>query len=218
MKRKNIQQNRFFYVLVILALAMFMPLFVYRAIGAFDFWWWMSANLVVLVTLGFVTDQSFQQELVRDIKANTGRKILFGILSAAFLYGVFYVGNFTVRWLFDFAGKDISSVYGFKGNAEALRVGLLMLFVIGPGEELLWRGYFQGVLSKSIGKHQGFLVAVLFYTLIHVATGNLILILAALVGGIFWGWMYLKYNSLLMNIISHVVWDIVIFLLLPLNG
>jgi len=218
MQRKGIKNHTAFYIILILALIAFIPLFVYREIGIFDFWWWMSANLVVLVSLSYFTDETFRKELVNDFSKATPKKMFLGIISAAILYGVFFVGNHLVRWLFDFAGKDISDVYGFKGNAETIRIGLLMLFIIGPGEELLWRGYFQGVLSKNLGKYKGYLLAVAFYTLIHVATGNFILIVAALVGGLFWGWMYLRYQSMLINIISHIIWDIAIFLVIPLNG
>ncbi|MFP4526588.1 MAG: CPBP family intramembrane glutamic endopeptidase [Bacteroidales bacterium] len=218
MDRKNIKQSRHFFLILILALILFVPLFTLQGIGNFDFWWWMSVNLLILVTLGILTDKSLQAEIRKDVQSKVIQKILLGLLSAAILYGIFYAGNFIVRWMFDFAGENISNVYGFKGDAGTLKIGLLMLFIIGPGEELLWRGYFQGVLSSATGKYTGFIMAVLLYTLIHVATGNLILILAALAGGIFWGWMYLKYNSLLMNIVSHVAWDILIFLLLPLNG
>lgn len=218
MTRRGIYKNRIFILVVILALMLFIPLFILRGIGAFDFWWWMSGNLVLLVTIVIATDKTYQNELAGDFKSHLFRKALLGIVSAVVLYGVFFIGNGLSRWMFDFAGRNISYVYGFKGDAEALRIGLLMLFIIGPGEELLWRGYIQGVLSKSLGKVTGFLLGVFLYTLIHVATGNLILILAALVGGLFWGWMYLKYNSMLMNIASHIVWDIAIFLVFPLNG
>ena len=218
MNRKGIKQNKQFFLIIILAIIMFMPMFVQRAIGNFDFWWWMSSNLVVLVGLSFAFDKAYQQEFISDLRSKIPGKILYGLLSAAVLYGIFYAGNSIVRWMFEFAGRDISNVYGFKDGAEALRIGLLMLLIIGPGEELLWRGYVQGNLSASLGKQKGFIIGVLIYTLIHIATGNFILIMAALVGGIFWGWMYMKYNSLLMNIVSHIIWDIAIFLLLPLNG
>lgn len=217
MNRKNIKQSRNFFIILLLGLIFFIPLFTFRGLGSFDFWWWMSANLIILVTFGISTDKSLQVELKKDIQSKKTRKILLGLLSAAVLYGVFYAGNSIVRWLFDFAGENISNVYGFKGDAGSLRIGLLMLFIIGPGEELLWRGYFQGAFAASYGKYTGFVMSVILYTIIHLATGNTILILAALTGGIFWGWMYMRYKSMLINIVSHIAWDILIFLLLPLN-
>ena len=118
----------------------------------------------------------------------------------------------------DFAGRDISQVYGFKGGAGIWRIGLLMLLVIGPGEELLWRGYVQGNLTRKYGRGKGLFLAVIIYIAIHIATGNLVLILAALTGGLFWGWMYMRYRSILMNSVSHVVWDVFVFLIFPFSS
>lgn len=210
--------SRYFPHVLVLGLLLFIPLFVYRQIAFLDFWWWMSLNLVFLVGLTTLSDSGFRRTLSEDLQFDIGKKVVVGIASAAILYLVFYVGNEMVRYVLDFAGRDISHVYGFKGNAALWRIGVLMLLIIGPGEELLWRGYVQGNLARKYGKVEGYILATLIYTAIHVATGNLVLILAALAGGVFWGWMYMRYQSLLMNSVSHIVWDIAVFLLLPFNG
>jgi len=206
------------YAIGFAGLLIFVPLFVFRQLGVLDFWWWMSLNLILVVSLSLFRDRWLRRELVLDWSARKGKKIFWGVVSAALLYLVFFVGNWLVREVFHFAPADISSVYGFKGDASALRIGLLMLLFIGPGEELFWRGFIQGNMEALMGKNNGFLVAVLFYTLIHVATGNLILILAALTGGLFWGWLYSRYQSMLLNMVSHIVWDIGVFLLFPFVG
>ena len=69
--------------------------------------------------------------------------IMMGLFSALLLFAVFKAGNIVSRALFDFAETGIDSIYNFKGGASHLRIALLMLVVIGPGEELLWRGFFQ---------------------------------------------------------------------------
>jgi membrane protease YdiL (CAAX protease family) len=43
------------------------------------------------------------------------------------------------------------------------------------------------------------------------------LILAALVCGIFWGSLFLKYRSPLMLIVSHTLWDLLVFIVLPFS-
>ena len=138
-------------------------------------------------------------------------------MSAVLLYLLFFIGNYLSRRWFNFAGSGIEGVYNFKGNAAGFRIALLMLLVIGPGEELFWRGYLQRKLSLKTGKWVGLLLALILYTSVHIFTGNIILVLAAFICGLFWGWMYLKYNSMVINIVSHTVWDIVVFLLLPFN-
>jgi len=206
------------YPIGILGILLFVPLFVYRQLWILDFWWWMSLNLIILVSLSFVRDNSLRREQAADLQSRVWKKVLWGLASAVLLYLVFFVGNIIVRESLDFAGQDIRQVYGFKGQAGSWRIGLLMLFFIGPGEELFWRGFIQGNLSGLFGKIPGFWYGVFFYTLIHVVTGNLVLILAALTGGLFWGWLYMRYRSLLLNVVSHIVWDIAVFLFFPLGG
>ena len=207
--------SKYFYPVVFLALVMFIPMFVIRQIGPFDFWWWMTTNLIILISLGLSTDNYFKNTLVNDLKSGFLKKLLWGFISAILLYFIFYAGNFIIRQVLDFAGRDISHVYDFKGDASSLRIGLLMFVVIGPGEELFWRAFIQGNFMRRYGKITGFILGTLIYTLIHLATGNLVLILAALTGGIFWGWMYMKYRSITINIVSHIIWDISVFLLFP---
>ena len=64
----------------------------------------------------------------------------------------------------------------------------------------------------------GFLVATFLYTAVHIATGNMVLVFAALVCGLFWGWLYMKYRSMIINVISHTVWDVGVFILLPFTA
>ncbi len=205
------------FAVLLPALALFVPLFLTQGIGPFDFWWWMTANLLVLLGLVCLLDPPWRHALVGDLKDGPVRKMVLGVLSAAVLYGVFWVGNLASRYLLAGAAQDISGVYAFKGQATALRIALLMMFIIGPGEELFWRGFLQRRLEEALGRRAGWLVATGIYAAIHVATGNPILVLAAGVCGAFWGWLYLRYRSMFLNAVSHTVWDIVIFILFPLG-
>ena len=96
-------------------------------------------------------------------------------------------------------------------------LSILMLLVIGPGEELFWRGYLQRKFSMKYGRWTGLAMALVLYTGVHIFTGNLMLILAAFICGLFWASMFLKYNSMLINVVSHTVWDLVVFLVLPFH-
>ena len=141
-----------------------------------------------------------------------------GILSALFLYLVFAIGNLFSRNIFSFAGSGIQDVYAFKMGASRLRIAVLMIFIIGPGEELFWRGFLQQRFQKKIGNYLGFLLATGIYTLVHLGSGNVMLVLAAGVCGLFWGYLYLRYGSITLNIVSHTLWDVTVFLWLPFNS
>jgi len=216
---QNLKNSSTFKLIVIIALAvlMFSPMFVLHQIGPFDFWWWMSTNLAVLLAICFLADNDYLILLKKDFSQGIWRKTGFGLLSAFLLYVVFFIGNYLSRKWFNFAGEGIADVYKFKGDAGGIRIALLMILVIGPGEELFWRGYLQRKISLKTGKWAGLIIGLILYTGVHIFTGNFMLIMAALICGFFWGWIYLKYNSMLINVISHTVWDIVVFLLLPFN-
>jgi membrane protease YdiL (CAAX protease family) len=204
--------------IITLAVILFIPLFIFKQIGPLDFWWWMTANLIILIGLSFITDWEYPYLLQKDFSSKVLQKTGVGLLSALILYLVFFAGNYLSRLWFDFAGSGIEGVYGFKGNAPGIRIAILMLLFIGPGEEIFWRGYLQRKLSASYGKWTGLFIALVLYTGVHIFTGNIMLILAAFICGLFWGWLYLKYNSMLINVISHTAWDIVVFLVLPFHG
>ena len=205
------------YLLVfyLLALLLFIPLFVIRAIDGFDFWWWMSSNLILLVSLALILENDFRIKLKKDAGKDVARKVSIGILSAVILYFVFFLGDILSRRLFGFAGEEIGNIYMFKAGAKPIRIILLMLLIIGPGEELFWRGFLQRKMSLRFGKVMGFILTTILYAGVHIASGNFMLVAAAFVCGIFWGWLYLRYQSMLINVVSHTLWDIAVFMVLP---
>lgn len=201
-----------------LAAVLLVPLFALRRIGGFDFWWWMSLNVLLLVSFGLYSDKSYLSLILKDLQDGLLKKIGLGILSAGLLYAVFFIGNEVSREIFPFAGTEIGQVYSFKQNASALRIILLMIFIIGPGEELFWRGYLQRHWQNRFGKIKGFFIAAVLYALVHAASGNIMLVLSAGVCGLFWGFLYLRYRSILMICVSHTLWDLMIFVFFTLGG
>lgn len=210
--------DKYLLSLSILAMILFIPMFIIRQIGWFDFWYWMSANLIVMISLGWLLDKSYKKSLTDDLRDGVPGKVMLGLVSALILYAFFFIGNYLSRLIFNFAGEGIANVYAFKGDAEGFRIALLMLLIIGPGEEIFWRGLLQRHLEARLGSWKGFLLATAIYTGVHVFTGNIMLIVAALVAGLFWGWMYMRYKSMVMNVVSHTVWDIAVFLVLPFSS
>jgi hypothetical protein len=199
----------------VLAAALFIPLFIFRSLGPLDFWWWMSLNIALLIALGAVIDRGRVRSVFSGVHTLPVRKIIWGILSAAALYAVFFAGNRLSRAILPFAGSGISGVYGFKEGASTFRIACCIALFIGPGEELFWRGFLQRRWQDRFGKFVGFVMAAALYTLVHAGSGNPILILSAAACGIFWGFLYLRTGSVLLVAVSHTIWDLAVFLILP---
>ena len=171
----------------------------------------MSLSISLLVVMALYAKRDLLH--LEKIKL---RHIVIGIVSAVVLYFVFYFGNILAGYLFPFKNAQVLSVYSNKSQGSPLMIGTLLLFLIGPGEEIFWRGFIQKSLSLRIGEIKGYLLATLLYSGVHIATGNFMLIIAALVSGAYWGFIYKKEKSLVPVIISHALWDLTIFVLFPL--
>ena len=201
----------------IIAAALFGPLMAWRRLGPLDFWWGMSASVSGLVILSAVVDNTQRSALLQDWKEGLARKIGLGVLSAFGLYGVFWAGNAFSRAIFPSAATDIGAVYDFKQGASIIRIGLLIVFIIGPGEELFWRGFLQRRWQKRVGPLSGWLLAAGFYALVHTGSGNPMLVVSALVCGLFWGALYVWFRSAILVAVSHTLWDLLIFIIFPLG-
>jgi len=197
---------------------LFVPLFIFHAAGPLDFWWWMSLNIVLAVGLGAALDRSYLPACCGDLRSGPGRKIALGLLASAGLYAVFFVGNVLARKILPFAGAGIGAVYGFKSSASLARIVVLMTLLIGPGEEVFWRGFLQRRWQERFGPDRGFLAATALYTAVHAGSGNAMLVIAAAVCGLFWGYLYRRTGSLLLVVVSHTAWDLAVFVLFPFGA
>jgi len=205
------------FAIAFLAVLLFVPLFLMGRIGPLDFWWWMSGNIALLIALGIAADKSYLPSLASDIRFRAAWKIAAGISAAVLLYGVFFAGNELSRRILPFAGPGISLVYQFKEGASLVRLVPLLALLIGPGEEIFWRGFLQRRFQSRFGGIRGWLLATAVYTIVHAASGNVMLVLAAAVCGLFWGFLYLRFRSVLLVAASHALWDLMVFILIPFH-
>ena len=113
---------------------------------------------------------------------------------------------------------QVDMIYGMKEGENPLILTLLMLFIIGPAEEIFWRGYVQKNLTAKWNPNIGFIVTTLVYSLVHLPKMNFMLIMAAAVAGFIWGLAYRFFPERLGAIIlSHALWDCAVFIWFPIG-
>jgi uncharacterized protein len=135
-----------------------------------------------------------------------------GVASAILLYLFFWSGYQVARVIPGFV-QTISSVYGLRGGASSLEVASLLLFPIGPTEELYWRGLIQRRLKERFSPSGALLLTAALYASIHISTLNPSLLAVAFIGGLVWGEIYNRYGSIVPVLVSHVLFDEMIFVL-----
>ncbi|AQT67732.1 CAAX prenyl protease-related protein [Anaerohalosphaera lusitana] len=159
-----------------------------------------------------------QREKLRELFAWQFRYALIGVVSAVFLYGVFFFGDIVARWMLPFAQRQIEGVYGSRQELPLWLISVFLILVIGPAEEIFWRGFVQQRLGSRWGSFAGWFAATAVYTGVHVFSLNFMLLVASAVCGGFWGLLYWRYKSLWPVIISHALWDVMIFVIWPVGA
>ena len=183
--------------------------------GLTNFWYTMTASALILILMAWSRGRDSQFSIFNF--QFSIRQLLLGIALAAALWGVFWVGDKLSSLMFGFARGQVDSIYGMKTGIQPWIIALLLLFIIGPAEELFWRGFVQQQLSSHWGENWGFVVTTAIYTLIHLWSFNFMLIMAALVCGIVWGGLYrLQPKWLPALVVSHAVWDACVFVMFPI--
>ena len=174
-----------------------------------NFWLLMTVASLTLTTLAICLGGRPDMHL-------SWRELLLGVGIAVVLWGVFWTGDKLSQLLFDFARPQVDLIYGIKGGTSPTLIGLLLLCIIGPGEEIFWRGYVQRRLSVRWSPNVGFLLATAAYTLIHVASLNFMLTMAALVCGVLWGGLFRLFpKHFTAIVVSHALWDAAAFVWFP---
>jgi membrane protease YdiL (CAAX protease family) len=143
------------------------------------------------------------------------RDLGLGLGSAAALYGIFRAGDRMARRIMPQGGREIAAIYGLRQSAPKASIAAALALIIGPGEEIFWRGLVQSRLQDRMGPLAGALAGSSLYAAVHLVSVNLTLTGAAGVAGLFWSLLYARGQRLEPLIISHVAWDLWIFLSAP---
>jgi uncharacterized protein len=176
-----------------------------------QFWQRMTSAGTVLGTLALVSER----DLRRDVRIRK-RDIGLGLATAAGLYGVFQVGDRLARRIMPTGGDDIGEIYALDRLRPKPEIAARLALVIGPAEELFWRGFVQRRLQRTrLGRWKGAAAAAAAYGGAHVVTRNLTLTGAAGVAGAYWSALAAAGMPMGALIVSHVAWDVWIFLVAP---
>ena len=143
------------------------------------------------------------------------REAALGLGSASILYVIFQIGDRLTRRLLPQGDREIGAIYGLEKIRPRQELAARLAFIIGPAEELFWRGLVQARLIEQFGLLPGYLLGTAAYGGAHLVTGNLTLIGAATVAGAFWGALAALGVPPGALIISHSFWDVFIFLIAP---
>ncbi|HEX6140643.1 MAG TPA: CPBP family intramembrane glutamic endopeptidase [Candidatus Limnocylindria bacterium] len=143
------------------------------------------------------------------------REVAMGLASAGALYATFQVGDRFARRFVPGGESQIRDIYALRTLRPRGEIAARLVTVIGPAEELFWRGLVQAAFMAWLGRWRGAAAGAAAYGGVHVVTGNFTLFGAAGIAGTHWATLYALGMPMGALIVSHAAWDVWIFLLQP---
>jgi len=174
-----------------------------------SFWSRMTATGTLLATFALQRRSELRRLRFRP------RHLVEGAAIAAGLYCIFQVGDRAVRRVMPAGAEDISSIYDLRSEQSEWLIAARLAAIIAPAEELFWRGWLQRSLAGRRDRWQGAALAAGAYGAVHLASGNPTLVGAASVAGAYWSTLSALDVHLESLIVSHLIWDVLIFLVAP---
>jgi len=173
------------------------------------FWQRMTMTGLSLGSLALLTSRPARQTRVGP------SEVAMGLASAATLYATFRIGDRFARRFIPSGDAEIRDIYTLRTLRPKPEIAARLGTIIGPAEELFWRGLVQEALMDRFGRWPGAALAAMAYGGVHIVTGNFTLFGAAGIAGAHWCALYAAGVPLGALVVSHVTWDVWIFLVQP---
>jgi membrane protease YdiL (CAAX protease family) len=174
-------------------------------LGRADFWSRAALAGLAIGAYAIVVQRAELEDLLRPTVAD----VAIGVGAAGVLYGVFWAGYAILRRWLPAVAAQVGELYEVRSVRRPARLPITaVLLLVGPCEELFWRGFVQ--------ERAGFAIALAGYAAVHLWERKAVLVLAAVVGGAFWGGLFSWRGTLVAPLVSHALWDLAVVLWRPL--
>lgn len=158
------------------------------------------------------------RDLGIDKKNLSSHAILLGILSAlawVIFMQIIYIP--VIKHLFNV--PDYTEYNFIRSSIARLIMTIFAAWIIGGFyEEVVFRGYIQNILEKRLFRGMGrwlpIVITSILFGLYHLQQ-DIFAVIAACLGGLYWGILYKKWNNnLWVSIISHALFDMITLILI----
>jgi membrane protease YdiL (CAAX protease family) len=146
--------------------------------------------------------------------------VAVAVVHLAVGHGLFALGSLVLPEI----TRAAADVYG-RASAVPLWLAIVLGGLItAPLEEVYWRGAVQPLTGPLLTSRLPWLSRIpggrllgttVLYALFHVATGQLVLVFAAALGGLVWGWLLDRTGSVGATMIAHGLWTTLMLLVPP---
>ncbi|MEO4054299.1 type II CAAX endopeptidase family protein [Solibacillus sp. CAU 1738] len=172
------------------------------------FWYLYAFTILIGIAISLLSGK-FEDRLP------TWQYLLYGIGYGTITYGVVKLGYIVLPLINANVANDIEKFLATYGPTSIWHY-LLLIFIIAVGEEMFWRGYVQQQLKRYTNRRYAVFITAILFSLSVAISGFTAGVIAAFVTGLIWGTLYEWKKSLPLIIVSHIVFVLLLFLVLPL--
>ncbi|MGE6258543.1 CPBP family intramembrane glutamic endopeptidase [Heyndrickxia sporothermodurans] len=173
------------------------------------FWYIYSAVSLLLISYSIVNEKT-------EDDISTKKYLFHGIISGIGLYLVFWFGDWIISYISPYLEKKIINIYDLLSPKWVWHY-FVLVFIMVPGEEIFWRGFIQKRLMRHITGWSPVLITAFLNASVYIYFENIMLMFAAFFSAFIWGTIYLNSKSLPLLIISHLTFDLLLIIVLPLH-
>ena len=134
------------------------------------------------------------------------------VVMVAATYGLYPIA----RLVWPDLARAVVGLYAIFRAAGRLWATWVLLPLIIVAEELIWRGVVLEALGRRVSPAAAVLLGAGVYSAAHAPVGSPLLDALTIVCGLFWSALRVRSNSLVPGLLSHLVWDLLVFILRPL--
>lgn len=206
----RLQRRRLLIVVSLSTLAMALALLTKDTLNV-----WLTTGLVsgLALLLGFGVHGAALWRLFtlswRGAALGVGTGLLMAVLTK-----IFY--PLGVAWLPQ-VPSAVAGLYTYLAEPPGPFAALPILVLVVVAEECIWRGLLIDALYPFDNMVTVVLCSAVVYSLPHLASRSLILIGVAFVCGVIWGLLRVATGSVLVPVLSHLAWNLNIFVFFPLE-
>lgn len=172
------------------------------------FWYIFSGSILILIIFAITQETALDQ-------VSLAKYLPLGFLSGVLLYLLFWFGYQVVVHVFPTSARSVARLYRWYG--PSLFWHYLSLFLVAvPGEELFWRGFIQRKFQKYFKPVFSIMAASLLYASVNLYSGSFLLVFSAFFSGFIWGLLYWWKKSMPLVIVSHLTFNLLMFVVVPL--
>lgn len=169
---------------------------------------------IVTLFLGISAILLFKKDLYPLFNKNAQKitlsSIFISLTASLILYAIFYIGG-EISYQFGI-GYLVLNIYNMLLSVNKIGLGIALI-IIGIMEEMYWRGFLQNIFIDNNVSHP-WVLSTIYYSIVHIATFNYILVIAAFIVGLITGYIAYKFG-LMYSILTHVVWLEIVIVLFP---